>query len=35
MTEIASDEMEAARKLFAGACDFIWGATSAESLPPE
>jgi GTP-binding protein len=26
---------EAARKLFAGACDFIWGATSAEQLPPE
>ena len=26
---------EAARKLFAGACDFIWGATSADSLPPE
>ena len=26
---------EAARKLFAGPCDFIWGATTAESLPPE
>jgi GTP-binding protein len=26
---------EAARKLFAGPCDFIWGATSAEALPPE
>jgi GTP-binding protein len=26
---------ETARKLFAGACDFIWGATSAEQLPPE
>src|SRR5580692_9983086 len=26
---------EAARKLFAGSCDFVWGATSAESLPPE
>ena len=26
---------EAARKLFAGPCDFVWGATSAESLPPE
>jgi GTP-binding protein len=32
MTE---DATEAARKLFAGACDFIWGATSAEQLPPE
>jgi GTP-binding protein len=35
MTEIGSDEIEAARKLFAGPCDFIWGATSAENLPPE
>jgi GTP-binding protein len=35
MTEIDSDEIEAARKLFAGPCDFIWGATSAENLPPE
>jgi len=26
---------EAARKLFAGACDFVWGATSADQLPPE
>jgi GTP-binding protein len=26
---------EAARKLFAGPCDFIWGSTSAEQLPPE
>ena len=26
---------ETARKLFAGPCDFIWGATTAESLPPE
>ena len=26
---------EAARKLFAGPCDFIWGATSADGLPPE
>jgi len=26
---------EAARKLFAGSCDFIWGATSADALPPE
>jgi GTP-binding protein len=26
---------EAARKLFAGPCDFVWGATSAEGLPPE
>jgi GTP-binding protein len=30
-----SEAEEAARKLFAGPCNFIWGATSAESLPPE
>ncbi|HEX4271927.1 MAG TPA: ribosome biogenesis GTP-binding protein YihA/YsxC [Rhizomicrobium sp.] len=30
-----SDAEEAARKLFAGPCDFVWGATSAEQLPPE
>jgi GTP-binding protein len=29
------EEAEAARKLFAGPCDFVWGATSAENLPPE
>lgn len=34
MTE-TQDPEEAARKLFAGACDFIWGSTSAEQLPPE
>ncbi|HWA91190.1 MAG TPA: ribosome biogenesis GTP-binding protein YihA/YsxC [Rhizomicrobium sp.] len=26
---------EAARKLFAGPCDFIWGATDTGNLPPE
>jgi GTP-binding protein len=26
---------EAARKLFAGACDFVWGTGSIESLPPQ
>ena len=25
---------DAARKLFAGTCDFIWGATEVENLPP-
>jgi GTP-binding protein len=36
MTEASGDAAEeAARKLFAGPCDFIWGATSAEALPPE
>lgn len=32
---MTDDAQEAARKLFAGACDFIWGATSAQALPPE
>jgi GTP-binding protein len=35
MTDGADAAAEAARKLFAGACDFIWGATSAENFPPE
>ncbi len=35
MTEAAADAIEAARKLFAGPCDFVWGATSAQQLPPE
>jgi len=36
MTEMNSGGAEeAARKLFAGPCDFVWGATSAENLPPE
>jgi GTP-binding protein len=30
-----NDAEEAARKLFAGPCDFIWGATTAQDLPPE
>ncbi|HVV28030.1 MAG TPA: ribosome biogenesis GTP-binding protein YihA/YsxC [Rhizomicrobium sp.] len=34
MTDDAAAE-EAARKLFAGACGFVWGATSADGLPPE
>lgn len=28
------EEIEAARRLFAGPCDFIWGATSSTDLPP-
>ncbi len=35
MTDEAGTQAEEARKLFAGACDFVWGATSAEQLPPE
>jgi GTP-binding protein len=34
MTDTEAAE-EAARKLFAGPCDFVWGATSATNLPPE
>lgn len=33
MSEAYADA-EAARKLFAGPCDFIWGATSVDNLPP-
>lgn len=32
--ERTPDEIEAARKLFAGPCDFVSGAASLESLPP-
>ena len=35
MTDVTADEIEAARKLFAGPCDFVWGSTSAENLPPQ
>src|SRR5258706_4291470 len=35
MTDEAGTQAEEARKLFAGACDFVWGGTSAEQLPPE
>lgn len=30
----AQVDPEVARKLFAGPCDFIWGATSIDNLPP-
>ena len=29
------EEREAARKLFAGPCDFVWGTGSVDSLPPQ
>jgi GTP-binding protein len=32
---MTDEAQEAARKLFAGACDFVWGATSPANLPPE
>jgi len=34
MAERAAEEIEAARKLFAGSCTFVSGAASLESLPP-
>src|SRR5215218_2210918 len=35
MTEIGEGAEEAARKLFAGPCDFVWGATSPDNFPPD
>ncbi|HEX3756809.1 MAG TPA: ribosome biogenesis GTP-binding protein YihA/YsxC [Rhizomicrobium sp.] len=32
---MTADKVEAARKLFAGNCDFVWGTQSADNLPPE
>ncbi len=34
MNEEALDFVEAGRKLFAGPCDFIWGAADINGLPP-
>lgn len=34
MAERTAEEIEAARKLFAGPCEFVSGAASLESLPP-
>ena len=35
MTDAGEGAEEAARKLFAGPCDFVWGATSPDNFPPE
>jgi GTP-binding protein len=35
MTKASGDAGEAARKLFAGPCDFVWGATDPGNFPPE
>jgi GTP-binding protein len=35
MTDDPQAAEESARKLFAGACDFVWGATSANNFPPD
>jgi GTP-binding protein len=32
--DFTPDDIETARRLFAGPCDFIWGAASAYDLPP-
>ena len=32
--EPTAEKVEAARKLFAGACDFVWGTGNIASLPP-
>ena len=34
MSETGPSEREAARKLFAGPCDFFWGTSRADNLPP-
>jgi len=31
----SAEQVEAARKLFVGPCEFVWGATSAQNLPPQ
>jgi GTP-binding protein len=35
VSEDGAGDVAAARKLFAGACDFIWGTADIESLPPQ
>jgi GTP-binding protein len=32
---VTTDELAAATKLFAGACDFVWGTGNINSLPPQ
>jgi GTP-binding protein len=35
VSEADANEREAARKLFAGPCDFIWGTSRVDNLPPQ
>jgi GTP-binding protein len=35
MTDAGEGAEEAARKLFAGPCDFVWGAATPQNFPPE
>jgi GTP-binding protein len=34
VSDYAGQDLQAARKLFAGPCDFVWGTGNIESLPP-
>lgn len=34
MDEFSQEELENARKIFAGACDFMWGSADLKQLPP-
>jgi GTP-binding protein len=34
MQEFTPDQIEEARKIFAGACDFMWGSADLKQLPP-
>ena len=35
MTKVATGDPAAAKRLFAGACDFTWGASRIDGLPPQ
>jgi GTP-binding protein len=34
MSDLTAEDIERARKIFAGPCDFIWGAATPEDMPP-
>lgn len=34
MDEFTPEQLEDARRIFAGPCDFVWGATDMQNLPP-
>ena len=34
MEDFSPEQLEDARKIFAGPCDFVWGATDMKALPP-